>query len=419
MNFAYDADVGRANYYWDDNFPIASTDAQGFVEIFPDGTWGISNSTSASLPYICKIENVPTPNPDSELGDSSCEPGWHLLLTDKGEEDLDGKYCYRQRTEPKDFAEAYGDCNVFGATIMSIHSEYEDKFAQSIIGHANAWLGAINMPDGNGEVYPTGWQWLDETAFKYTNWAEGEPSLNNDEYCLELWTNGFWNDNACTDRKPYVCQKRAIHSFCAVPGPDRQLCGPQNIDEMECADGFGCCWDPEIDQCFRPESTFQCLEMGGSCKPKDFIDCNRGIGPGVDICPLDKRCCLDCQTDQCTNEEEQWETDDGECLLAQGQCIFDTLSCSQVIGDGGVFGSEQCGGPDDRRCCKKPTGPSTVTVTVTVPASTGTTDPSGGGLSGGAIFGIVFGVLCTIIIAGTIAYFSGKNKSSAPLGKNL
>jgi hypothetical protein len=22
MNFAYDADVGRANYYWDDNFPI-------------------------------------------------------------------------------------------------------------------------------------------------------------------------------------------------------------------------------------------------------------------------------------------------------------------------------------------------------------------------------------------------------------
>jgi hypothetical protein len=58
--------------------------------------------------------------------------------------------------EPKDFAEAYGDCNVFGATIMSIHSEYEDKFAQSIIGHANAWLGAINMPDGNGEVYPTG-----------------------------------------------------------------------------------------------------------------------------------------------------------------------------------------------------------------------------------------------------------------------
>jgi len=39
---------------------------------------------------------------------------------------------------------------------MSIHSEYEDKFAQSIIGHANAWLGAINMPDGNGEVYPTG-----------------------------------------------------------------------------------------------------------------------------------------------------------------------------------------------------------------------------------------------------------------------
>ena len=60
--------------------------------------------------------------------------------------------------EPKDFAEAYADCNIFGSTIMSIHSEYEDKFAQSIIGHTNAWLGAINMPDGNGEVYPTGTQ---------------------------------------------------------------------------------------------------------------------------------------------------------------------------------------------------------------------------------------------------------------------
>mgnify|MGYP003336462022 CR=1 FL=1 len=36
---------------WGHDEPKASTDAQGFVELFPDGTWGISNSTSG------KVEN--------------------------------------------------------------------------------------------------------------------------------------------------------------------------------------------------------------------------------------------------------------------------------------------------------------------------------------------------------------------------
>jgi len=57
---------------------------------------------------------------------------------------------------------------------MSIHSEYELKFAQSLSGHANTWIGGALMPEIVGE--PAGWMWIDGTGFGFSNWAEGEPS---------------------------------------------------------------------------------------------------------------------------------------------------------------------------------------------------------------------------------------------------
>ena len=39
---------------------------------------------------------------------------------------------------------------------------------------------------------------MDESAFDFTAWAEDEPSgPEEDEQCMEMWTNGLWNDNTC------------------------------------------------------------------------------------------------------------------------------------------------------------------------------------------------------------------------------
>ena len=40
---------------------------------------------------------------------------------------------------------------------------------------------------------------MDESAFDFSAWAEDEPSGPEDiEQCIEMWTNGLWNDAKCT-----------------------------------------------------------------------------------------------------------------------------------------------------------------------------------------------------------------------------
>ena len=88
-------------------------------------------------------------------------------------------------------------CNAHGAYPISIHSEYELKFAQSLSGHANTRLGA-GLANGGGPDAITGWTWIDGSSFNFVNWADGEPSGPADtEQCIEMWTNGLWNDNSC------------------------------------------------------------------------------------------------------------------------------------------------------------------------------------------------------------------------------
>ena len=115
---------------------------------------------------------------------------------------------------------------------------------------------------------PGGWAWLDGTPFDYDNWADGEPSGPEDiEQCIEMWTNAQWNDAKCSNLRPFICQKAAKHSFCAVPGPERQQCGPTGTTETDCI-WESCCWDPDTSQCFHPDNTYQCLEKGGTCTGK-------------------------------------------------------------------------------------------------------------------------------------------------------
>jgi len=95
-----------------------------------------------------------------------------------------------------------------------------------------------------------------------------------------------------------------------------------------------CCFDVNENSCYHPDSTFECLELGGKCVPlaADKNQCNRGIieNDVYDICPPEKYCCKDCQTPECKIEDEQWQSEDGECALVDGTCLFDTMGEMKV-----------------------------------------------------------------------------------------
>ena len=72
------------------------------------------------------------PHVDDDLGDAKCDPGWSLVTSEKGDED--NKYCYKPFLEAYSWSDAEYECSSYGAHLMSIHSDYELKFAQSLSG---------------------------------------------------------------------------------------------------------------------------------------------------------------------------------------------------------------------------------------------------------------------------------------------
>ena len=260
LKYTYDAKTGSVEYLWNDNMHLIFTywgdgqpskpeEAEGCVELLNNGAWTMSKSCEAKLPFICKMEMIYDPNTDKDLGEAKCDPGWSLISSDKGAEDQ--KYCYKADERGMEWYNAEAECAEYGSHLMSVHSEYEVKFAQSLSGHENTWIGGALLPPLYGEE--GGWAWLDGTPMDWFHWADDEPSGPPDvEQCIEMWTNGLWNDNSCDKLRPFICQKPAAHSFCAVPGPERQQCGPTGVEEAECVYSE-CCWDGDVNQCFLPD----------------------------------------------------------------------------------------------------------------------------------------------------------------------
>lgn len=49
-------------------------------------------------------------------------------------------------------------------------------------------------------------QLLDDTQLSYTNWLLNEPSGKGEEECVEMYTDGTWNDKRCNQNHFIVCQ---------------------------------------------------------------------------------------------------------------------------------------------------------------------------------------------------------------------
>ncbi|XP_010121602.1 PREDICTED: pulmonary surfactant-associated protein A-like [Chlamydotis macqueenii] len=55
-------------------------------------------------------------------------------------------------------------------------------------------------------LIPNKFQFLDSTQLSYTNWYLNEPSQKEEEECVEMYTDGTWNDKRCHQNRLIVCQ---------------------------------------------------------------------------------------------------------------------------------------------------------------------------------------------------------------------
>lgn len=87
--------------------------------------------------------------------------------------------------------------------MASPRSAAENEALQQLVTAQNkpAFLSMTDSKTEGKFTYPTG------ESLVYSNWAPGEP--NNDkgaEDCVEIYTNGKWNDKSCGEARLVICE---------------------------------------------------------------------------------------------------------------------------------------------------------------------------------------------------------------------
>ncbi|XP_011353630.1 pulmonary surfactant-associated protein D [Pteropus vampyrus] len=103
----------------------------------------------------------------------------------------------------KTFEDAQQICTQAGGQLASPRSAAENEALQQLVVTQNkaAFLSMNDIKTEGNFTYPTG------ESLVYSNWAPGEPNNNGGaENCVEIYTNGKWNDKSCSEQRLVICE---------------------------------------------------------------------------------------------------------------------------------------------------------------------------------------------------------------------
>ncbi|NXV82508.1 SFTPA protein, partial [Atlantisia rogersi] len=101
-----------------------------------------------------------------------------------------------------DFASAVQSCEEAGGTLAAPRNKEENEAIMAIVKEYNkyAYLGIKEGETARQFLYLTG------TPLNYTNWHQYEPNGKGTEKCVEMYTDGSWNDKNCKEYRLSVCE---------------------------------------------------------------------------------------------------------------------------------------------------------------------------------------------------------------------
>ncbi|KAI8485757.1 hypothetical protein Bbelb_365910 [Branchiostoma belcheri] len=113
--------------------------------------------------------------------------------------------CYLLVNTPKTWQDARDACHQLQADLACLTTAEEQTYMAIQIGADNSyWFGLSDIvAEGN-------WQWVDGTNYDpaVTKWDTNEPNDMLGEDCAEIMSHGQWNDQACTKRWGYICERQ-------------------------------------------------------------------------------------------------------------------------------------------------------------------------------------------------------------------
>lgn len=115
-----------------------------------------------------------------------------------------GQKVFKSAGFEKPFQEAQQVCAQAGGQLPSPRSAAENEALQELVEFENKGAAFLSMTDSETEgtfTYPGG------EPLGYSNWAPGEPNNNGgNEDCVEIFTNGKWNDKSCGEKRLVICE---------------------------------------------------------------------------------------------------------------------------------------------------------------------------------------------------------------------
>ncbi|NXJ75847.1 SFTPA protein, partial [Trogon melanurus] len=101
-----------------------------------------------------------------------------------------------------DFASALKFCEEAGGTLATPTNEEENKAILGIVKEYNqyAYLG-IKESETSGQF-----KCLRGGNLRYTKWRSQEPNGKGREKCVEMYTDGSWNDKKCNLYRLTICE---------------------------------------------------------------------------------------------------------------------------------------------------------------------------------------------------------------------
>ncbi|XP_046306510.1 pulmonary surfactant-associated protein A-like isoform X2 [Marmota monax] len=113
-----------------------------------------------------------------------------------------GKKIFSTNGQSVNFDDISESCAKAGGNIAAPRNPEENEAIASIVRKYNtyAYLGLVES-NTLGDF-----RYLDETPVNYTNWYPGEPRGRGRDKCVEMYTDGTWNDKNCLQYRLAICE---------------------------------------------------------------------------------------------------------------------------------------------------------------------------------------------------------------------
>ncbi|XP_007478566.1 pulmonary surfactant-associated protein A-like [Monodelphis domestica] len=114
--------------------------------------------------------------------------------------ELGGKF-YVTTGQPSDFFMINKTCQEIGGAVATPKNKEENAAIMKLVVRHNTYA-FLGLKEGIiGKFY-----YLDESPVKYTNWYSGRPDGQGQENCVEMYTDGTWNDRDCSKHRLGICE---------------------------------------------------------------------------------------------------------------------------------------------------------------------------------------------------------------------